>query len=65
MLVLSRKAGERIVIDSGIVVTVLSVRGGRIRLGIEAPPGVVIKREELLLADSDVEEPALANAGRN
>jgi carbon storage regulator len=51
MLVLSRKVGERLVIDNNIVVTVLSVRGGRIRVGIEAPDGVSIKRQELLLND--------------
>lgn len=48
MLVLSRKIGERIVLpDSGIVLTVLGVRGGQIRLGISAPPDVMVYREEL------------------
>ena len=48
MLVLSRKPGERIVIDDRITVTVLKVRGNQIRLGIEAPKEIPIKREELL-----------------
>jgi carbon storage regulator len=47
MLVLTRKVGERIVIDNNIVLEVLSVKGNRIRLGIEAPPSVNIVREEL------------------
>ena len=48
MLVLTRKPGERIVIDDRITVTVLSVEGNRIRLGIEAPKEIPIMREELL-----------------
>jgi carbon storage regulator len=48
MLVLSRKSGERIVIDSDIIVTVLKARGNQIRLGIEAPKEIPIKRKELL-----------------
>jgi len=46
MLVLSRRPGERIVIGDNIVVTVLSVDGPRVRLGLEAP-GISIRREEL------------------
>ena len=37
MLVLSRKVNEKIVIDGGIVVTVVKIEGGQVRLGIEAP----------------------------
>jgi len=48
MLVLSRKIGEKIVIADNIVVTVLSVHGQRVRLGIDAPMGIDIKRQELL-----------------
>jgi len=51
MLVLTRKIGERIVIDNRIVVHLVQINGNRVRLGIEAPAGVDIKREELLLAD--------------
>lgn len=47
-LVVTRKPGERIMIDGGrIVVTVVQVDGGRVRVGIEAPVDVVIDREEL------------------
>jgi carbon storage regulator len=47
MLVLSRKVGECVVIGEGIVVQVLEGSGRRIRLGIQAPSGVPIRREEL------------------
>jgi carbon storage regulator len=48
MLVLTRKIGERIVIDNRIVIEVVQVKGNRIRLGIQAPDDAVILREELL-----------------
>ena len=47
MLVLSRKQGERIIIGSGIEVTVLSVVGNRVRLGVVAPREVPIHRQEV------------------
>ena len=46
VLVLGRRLDERIMIDDDIVITVVEVRGGRIRLGIEAP-GHVVHREEV------------------
>ncbi len=47
MLVLSRRVGERLVIDAKITVTVIEVRGGQIRLSIEAPPEIPVRREEV------------------
>ena len=47
MLVLSRKIGERIVIDGRITVVVNRVAGNRVTLGIEAPQNVKIVRGEL------------------
>ena len=47
MLVLSRKVNEKIVIDGGIVLTVVKIEGGQVRLGIEAPSDVKILREEI------------------
>jgi carbon storage regulator len=47
MLVLTRKAGEQIVIDGNITVTVVSIEGNKIRLGIQAPPEVLVDREEV------------------
>ena len=48
MLVLSRKAKQEIVIGSDIVVTVISVKGNRVKIGIEAPNDVRVVRQELL-----------------
>jgi carbon storage regulator len=48
MLVLSRKIGERIIINDDITVEVLQIIGNRVRLGITAPSGVPILREELV-----------------
>jgi|DewCreStandDraft_4_1066084.scaffolds.fasta_scaffold11698_7 carbon storage regulator len=50
MLVLTRKERERLIIDERIVITVVRVAGGAVRLGIEAPLEVPIRREELVLA---------------
>lgn len=47
MLVLERKLNEMIVIDGGITIKLVSVVGGRVRLGIEAPKSVRIDREEV------------------
>ena len=47
MLVLTRKAGESIVIGSDIRVTVLEMQGRQIRLGIEAPADVSVHRGEV------------------
>lgn len=46
MLVLSRLKGEKIVIDGGITVTVIDVKGSRVSLGVVAPDGVNIQRPE-------------------
>ena len=48
MLVLSRKALESIVIDGGIKITVIEIRGTQIRLGIAAPKDVRVLRQELI-----------------
>ena len=48
MLVLSRKVNERIVVGDSLVITITAIRGDRVRLGFEGPPGVKIHREEVL-----------------
>jgi len=48
MLVLSRKVDESIVINNDIVVTIVEIRGDRIRLGITAPKDVDVHRQEVL-----------------
>jgi carbon storage regulator len=47
MLVLSRKIHERLLLDGDIRISVLDIRGNRVRLGIEAPDRVNVVREEL------------------
>ena len=47
MLVLSRKLNQAIVIDGKITVTIVSISGDQIRLGIQAPPDVVVDRSEV------------------
>jgi carbon storage regulator len=47
MLVLSRKESERIRLGDSIIVTVVRVAGDKVRLGIEAPPNVLVLRDEL------------------
>lgn len=47
MLVLSRKKNESIVVDDSIVITVVEIRGDKVRLGIEAPREVPIHRSEV------------------
>ncbi len=47
MLVLTRKVGEKILIDGNITVTVVAMDGNKIRLGITAPPEVRIDRAEV------------------
>jgi carbon storage regulator len=47
MLVLTRRAGESVVIGDDIVITVLEARGDVIRLGINAPRDVQVHREEV------------------
>ncbi len=49
MLVLTRKEDESLVIDGNIKLTILSIKGSQVRIGIEAPQDVSIHREELLL----------------
>lgn len=59
MLVLTRKQDESIVIDGQITIKVLYLRGNRIRLGIDAPESIAVRRGELpLLATNRLTEPA-------
>lgn len=60
MLILNRRPGSAILIDGGIRIVVLSADNGGVRLGIEAPEGVTILREEIVKAVA--EENRRANA---
>lgn len=56
MLVLSRKPGTQLLLDGEIRITVLEIRGGQVKIGIEAPPSVRVVREDARAAAA----PALA-----
>ncbi|CAI3796664.1 Translational regulator CsrA [Pseudomonas sp. MM221] len=47
MLILTRRVGESIKISDNITVIVLGVKGSQVRLGVEAPKGVAVDREEI------------------
>jgi carbon storage regulator len=47
MLIITRKAGERITIGDDIVVTIIEVKGSVVKLGIEAPRSVCVHRQEV------------------
>jgi len=66
MLVLSRRQSERIRLGDSIVVTIVRVSGDKVRLGIEAPPDVLVLRDELRPhkpgTDGDTDEGELRKA---
>mgnify|MGYP001546541875 CR=1 FL=1 len=47
MLILTRKVGESVLIGDGIKVSILAVKGNQVRVGIDAPKGVSVHREEV------------------
>ena len=49
MLVLTRKVGQNIMVGEDIRISVIEVRGKQVRLGVEAPGGLPIHREEVFL----------------
>jgi carbon storage regulator len=58
VLVLTRKPGERVLIGDDIVITVLESRGDGIRIGIDAPRGVRINRDEIVRAVTEANQAA-------
>ena len=65
MLLLTRKVGEKLKIGDDVTVSVLGVKGGQIRIGIDAPRNVKVDREEVfqrILKES--ETPSKANVVR-
>jgi len=47
MLVLTRKTGQKLIIDNNIEVTILETRGESVKIGIQAPKHIAIYREEI------------------
>ena len=67
MLVLTRRLDEELVIGEGITVTVLAIRGDRVRLGIKAPKEIPVHRQEICNRAHSVPDSCrlyeMANAG--
>jgi carbon storage regulator len=59
MLILTRRPGESIQVGNDIEISVLEIRGNQVRLGISAPPEVLVLRSELIDASraQDSERP--------
>jgi carbon storage regulator len=57
MLVLSRKAGEKIIINGSIEVTIVALERGKVRIGIVAPPDVTVHRKEVFDRIQEFAEP--------
>ena len=60
MLVLSRYRDESIYIGDDIVITVVDIRGDRVRIGVQAPPDVSVHRQEVYEAIKNEREPGSA-----
>ena len=62
MLVLTRQVGQDIIIGDNIRVTITSIKGDRVRVGISAPPSVRVDREEVHRRIHEFAEPQLVLA---
>lgn len=62
MLVLSRHKDQRIMIGSDIAITVVEIRGDKVRLGIDAPKEVSVDRQEVFDAKRREQDPPKQSA---
>jgi carbon storage regulator len=53
MLILTRRRGEGVTIGPSIRVVVLGIKGGQVRLGVEAPPSIEVHRDEVYVRIQD------------
>ncbi len=47
MLILTRRAREALMIGDDVVITILAIKGGQVKIGIDAPKDVAVHREEI------------------
>lgn len=59
MLILTRRIGESIIVDGDIKVTILGVKNGQVKIGVDAPKEVPVNREEIQKRIDAAEEAAL------
>lgn len=59
MLILSRKAGESLILDGGIEIKITEIYGDKVRIGIEAPGSVRVYRKELYATIKENESAAV------
>ena len=63
MLILSRRSGESIIVDEKVTLTVLSIKGRQVRIGIDAPDDISVHREEIYQKIKAGESTGLRSAG--
>jgi carbon storage regulator len=61
MLVLTRRPGESIVIGDNIVITIIEIKGGQVRVGVDAPRSVDVHRKEIYEQVRQENPAAIAN----
>lgn len=62
MLVLQRRKGETIVVGQDVIIQIVEVKGGGVRIGIEAPVSLQVLRGELLKAEGNLEKDPKINS---
>jgi carbon storage regulator len=65
MLILTRKVGEAIVIGDNVTVKLLEMKGGQVKLGVDAPDNITINREEVYLRILEENKKAAVQAEPN